>query len=90
MDRGYAYMSFKGDACNWTTAQCVCESALALVFDRDSLPKRSDDGFGTAAEIFGNVLVKRFRENKVRPVDVQVNVRTDVSKNEMKVYINDM
>jgi len=90
VDRGYAYFCWKGDPGNWTTAQCICESAFALIFDRESLPKRSDDGFGTPAEIFGNVLVKRFRETKVRPVDVQTNVRTDASKNEMKVYINDM
>ncbi|CAJ1962971.1 unnamed protein product [Cylindrotheca closterium] len=90
VDRGYAYLSFKGDAGNWTTAQCICESAFCLIFDKDSLPKRSEDGFGTPAEIFGDVLIKRFKETKVRPVDVQINVRTDVNKNEMKVYINDM
>lgn len=90
VDRGYAYLSWQGDAGNLTTAQCVCESALALLFDRDDLPKRSEDGFGTPAEIFGNVLLKRFKDCKVRPVDVQMMVRTDANQRELKLYINEM
>jgi short subunit dehydrogenase-like uncharacterized protein len=90
VDRGYAYLSWQGDAGNLTTAQCVCESALALLFDRDALPERSEDGFGTPAEIFGNVLLKRFRDCKVRPVEVQTMVRTDANQREMKLYINGM
>jgi hypothetical protein len=88
VDRGYAYLSFKGDAGNLVTAQCVCEAAMALVLDRDSLPPRSDDGFGTPAELLGNVLLKRFQETKVRPVEVKTSVRTGTPKNEMRIYID--
>lgn len=87
VDRAYAYLSFKGDAANLVTAQCVSESALALVFDRSDLPARSEDGFGTPAEMLGNVLLTRFRAAKVRPVEVKTLVRTKTSKNEMKLYI---
>jgi short subunit dehydrogenase-like uncharacterized protein len=90
VDRGYAYLAWQGDAGNLTTAQCVCESALALLFDTDALPERSEDGFGTPAEIFGNVLLKRFRDCEVRPVEVQTMVRTDVNQREMKLYIKRM
>lgn len=82
--RNASYYNTITDTCS------VCESALALVFNKKTLPRRSEDGFGSPAEIFGNVLVKRFRQSKVRPVDVQINVRTDVSKHEMKVYIDNM
>jgi hypothetical protein len=87
VDRGYAYISFQGDAGNLVTAQCVSEAALGLLFDRSSLPKRSEDGFGTPAELLGNVLLNRFRETKVRPVEVKTLVRTGTPKNEMKLYI---
>jgi short subunit dehydrogenase-like uncharacterized protein len=88
VDRGYAYISFKGDAGNLVTAQCVSESALALVFNRDMLPERSEDGFGTPAELLGNALLKRFKETKVRPVEIKTSARTSTPKNEMSVYIH--
>lgn len=70
----YSYLSFQGDAGNTVTAQCVSEAALVLVFDRDSLPPRSEDGFGTPAEILGEPLLKRFQEAKVRPVTVKASI----------------
>merc|ERR1711920_222205 len=88
VDRGYAYLSRNGDAGNLVTAQCVSECALALVLNRDGLPERSSDGFGTPAEIFGDVLLKRFQECQVRPVQVKTIVRTDAQKNETKLYMN--
>lgn len=87
VDRAYAYISFQGDAGNLVTAQCVSEAALGLVFDRSSLPKRSEDGFGTPAELLGKTLLNRFKETKVRPVEVKTLVRTGTPKNEMKLYI---
>ena len=70
----YSYLSFQGDAGNTVTAQCVSEAALVLVFDRDKLPPRSDDGFGTPAEILGDCLLKRFQETKVRPVTIKASI----------------
>eukprot|EP00980_Cylindrotheca_fusiformis_P016501 scaffold4916_cov111-Cylindrotheca_fusiformis.AAC.4 len=90
VDRGFAYLSWQGDAGNFTTAQCVSEAALALVLDREDLPEPPIDGFGTPAEIFGTVLLKRFRECKVRPVQVKTMVRTNAKPREMKLYINEM
>jgi hypothetical protein len=86
VDRAYTFMSFKGDAGNFVTAQCCCESALALVFNRNELPERSSDGFGTPAELLGKVLLKRFRENRVRPVEISTIVRKGAPKYEMKIY----
>jgi short subunit dehydrogenase-like uncharacterized protein len=87
VDRAYAYISMKGDAGNLVTAQCVSESALALVLNRAELPERSEDGFGTPAELLGKPLLKRLKENKVRPVEVSVVVRKGTHKTEMKIYI---
>ena len=87
VNRGYAYLSFQGDAGNTVTAQCVSEAALTLIFDREGLPERSEDGFGTPAEMLGMALLKRFQKCKVRPVDVQTYARTQVEKYEMKLYI---
>ena len=87
VDRGYAHMSFQGDAGNTVTAQCVSEAALTLLFDRDSLPPRSEDGFGTPAEMLGMALFKRFQTCQVRPVEIQTCARTKVEKHEMTVYI---
>jgi hypothetical protein len=84
----YAYLSFQGDAGNTVTAQCLAESALTLIFDRESLPKQSEDGFGTSAELLGMPLFKRFQNCKVRPVEVQTFARTKTTKNVMKLYIN--
>ena len=89
VDRAYCYMEFVGDAGNWVTAQCVCEAALALIYNRDDLPPRSEDGFGTPAELLGPALVKRFRDSKslVRPITISCCVRTNTPKYDMKTYI---
>ena len=89
VDRAYCYMEFVGDAGNWVTAQCVCEAALALIYNRDDLPPRSEDGFGTPAELLGGALVKRFRDTKslVRPITISCCVRTNTPKYDMKTYI---
>ncbi|CAB9510886.1 Putative trans-acting enoyl reductase [Seminavis robusta] len=81
------YMEFQGDPGNMVTAQCVVESALSLVLDRDNLPPRSKDGFGTPAELLGPVLLQRLRNTKVRPVTVKTNVRKSEREHEYKVYI---
>ena len=86
VDRGYAFLSFQGDAGNSVTAQCVAEAALALVFDRYRLPDRTEDGFGTPAELLGMVLLERFQSCKTRPVQVQTYARCRVDKYEMQVY----
>ncbi|KAG7360215.1 saccharopine dehydrogenase [Nitzschia inconspicua] len=70
----YSYLKFEGDAGNAVTAQCVSEAALTLVFNRDDLPMRSEDGFGTPAEILGDALLRRFRAAKVRPVVVKTSI----------------
>ena len=74
----YGFLKFQGDAGNATTAQCVAESALTLVFDRDRLPKRSDDGFGTPAEMLGEALLHRFQSAKARPVTVETSVDSPI------------
>lgn len=90
VDRGYCYLEFEGDAGNWVTAQCVCEAALALIYNRDDLPQRSEDGFGTPAELLGPALVKRFKDSGslVRPITISCHVRTGTPKHDMKTYIN--
>lgn len=85
--RGYAHLAFQGDPGNAATAQCVCESALALLLNREDLPPNSLDGFGTPAEILGAALLKRFQNAKARPVTVSTFARKGVSKNEMKLYL---
>jgi short subunit dehydrogenase-like uncharacterized protein len=87
VDRAYAHISMQGDAGNLVTAQCVSESALALVLNRDELPDRSEDGFGTPAELLGKSLLKRLKETKVRPVEISIVVRKGTPKNEMKIYM---
>jgi short subunit dehydrogenase-like uncharacterized protein len=52
-----ATLSGPGDPANRITVKCVCESALALVCERDKLPARA--GILTPASGFGGVLVKR-------------------------------
>lgn len=74
----YSYLKFQGDAGNAVTAQCVSEAALTLVFDKDKLPARSEDGFGTPAEMLGEALLQRFQATKVRPVTVQTSVGTPI------------
>lgn len=75
VDRANCVMKFEGDPGNWTTAQCICESALSLVLDRQKLPPRSIDGFGTPAELLGTVLLKRLRQTSVRPVEIETYIR---------------
>eukprot|EP00934_Nitzschia_sp_Nitz4_P004770 Nitzschia sp. Nitz4//scaffold55_size114948//61460//62993//NITZ4_003903-RA/size114948-snap-gene-0.188-mRNA-1//-1//CDS//3329554536//4760//frame0 len=87
VNRGYAYMNFHGDAGNAVTAQCVVESALALLLNKATLPPRSEDGFGTPAEILGKVLLERFIATKVRPIEVKITARTGVTRRDPKLYI---
>ena len=86
VDRAYAFLEMKGDAGNLVTSQCVCESALCLLFNRDELPARSLDGFGTPAELLGKVLQRRLTESKVRPVKLTTLVRTGTPKYEMRIF----
>jgi short subunit dehydrogenase-like uncharacterized protein len=82
-----AFLEFQGDPGNYVTAQCVVESALALVFNQKELPTRSKDGFGTPAELLGDVLLTRLQDTKVRPLNVKTHVRLDERDHEYKVYM---
>jgi short subunit dehydrogenase-like uncharacterized protein len=86
VDKANCFLAFDGDPGNWVTAQCVSESALALVLNRDELPPRSQDGFGTPAELLGGVLLKRLKETKVRPIVVQTSVRLKTVRHEWAMY----
>lgn len=74
VDRGTCMLRFQGDPGNLVTAQCVSEAALTLVYNRDALPAKSDDGFGTPAEILGDPLLSRLLESNVRKVTIETNV----------------
>lgn len=78
VDRANCSIKFKGDPCNYVTAQCVCESALALILDQKKLPPRSADGFGTPAELLGSALLQRLKDTKVRPVEIAAFARQNV------------
>lgn len=80
VDRAACHIYFEGDASNLVTSQCVCESALSLLYNRKDLPKRSQDGFGTPAELLGKVLLKRLKENKVRKIVIETAVQKDGPK----------
>jgi short subunit dehydrogenase-like uncharacterized protein len=80
VDRAACHIIFAGDAGNLVTAQVVSESALALLHDHSNLPPKSDDGFGTPAELIGKVLLKRLMESKVRKVDIYTKVQKDGPK----------
>jgi short subunit dehydrogenase-like uncharacterized protein len=84
--RANCSLKFKGDPGNFITAQCLCESAIALLFNRAELPTRSEDGFGTPAELLGNILLKRLTQSKVRPVEMNTNVRMNADKQEWLTY----
>ncbi len=57
-----AEFSASGDPANRITVKMVCESAMALIFDRDRLPGGSDrGGILTPATGLGLVLVNRLR-----------------------------
>ncbi len=86
VNRGYAFLSFQGDPGNAVTAQCVCESALALLLEQGDLPPRSLDGFGTPAELLGSALLKRFRQTSIRPITIRTAAKLGTDKNEMRVY----
>jgi short subunit dehydrogenase-like uncharacterized protein len=87
VDKANCSINFEGDPGNWVTAQCVCESALALILDKSKLPPRSKDGFGTPAELMGSVLLNRLQTTSVRPVKVKTHVRKDVPQHETVVFI---
>ena len=87
VDKATCSINFEGDPGNWVTAQCVCESALALVLDKGKLPPRSKDGFGTPAELLGTVLLNRLQTTSVRPVKVKTHVRKDVPQHETIVNL---
>ncbi|GAX13196.1 hypothetical protein FisN_17Hh127 [Fistulifera solaris] len=74
-DRANVMLEFQGDPGNWVTAQCVAESALALLLDKEKLPPKSEDGFGTPAQLLGHVLLYRLQHSSVRPVQISNHVR---------------
>lgn len=76
-DRASCHIHFEGDAGNLVTAQCVVESALSLLLNRSELPQRSVDGFGTPAQLLGNVFLKRLMNTAVRPVRITTKVWKD-------------
>jgi short subunit dehydrogenase-like uncharacterized protein len=77
---------FKGDPSNSVTSQCVCEAAMALAFDKDDLPPKSEDGFGTPAELLGDIFLARLKGSKVRPVKFEFDVRMGVEQNEHRMF----
>jgi short subunit dehydrogenase-like uncharacterized protein len=86
VNRGNCAIRFQGDPGNWVTAQCIGESALALVLNQKELPLRSLDGFGTPAELLGPVLLRRLKETPVRPVEVTVCARNNVPLREHQLF----
>jgi short subunit dehydrogenase-like uncharacterized protein len=89
VNRANCSIKFEGDPGNWVTAQCVVESALALLLEKDKLPARSKDGFGTPAELLGPVLLNRLQKSSVRPVKIVTNARKGVDQNETAIYDNE-
>jgi short subunit dehydrogenase-like uncharacterized protein len=87
VDRASCFISFEGDPGNLVTAQCVSEAALCLVYNRNELPSRSEDGFGTPAELLGPVLLKRLEESKVRKVKIVTRVHLNSPKHKTQVYM---
>ena len=88
VDRATCFLQFQGDPGMLITAQTVCESAFSLLWDRTELPKRTEDGFGSPAELLGNVLLKRLQSSKVRQVVVTTKVLKDRPKHEKIVYMH--
>ena len=86
VDKADVLIKFEGDPGNWVTAQCACESALALLLNKNELPPRSEDGFGTPAELLGTVLLKRLQKTAVRPVQFETQVRRNVDEWEWGIH----
>jgi short subunit dehydrogenase-like uncharacterized protein len=62
----WALIEGTGDPGNRATVKFVCESALALAFDRDRLPGgRTRAGLLTPATAFGDILVERLRRSGI-------------------------
>ena len=80
------FLKFEGDPGNMVTAQCVSEAALTLLYNRDELPPRSKDGFGTPAELLGMPYLKRLQNSPIRPVTVETHVRKDVRDKEWRMF----
>ena len=87
VDRATCFMAFEGDPGNLVTAQCVCESALALLWHRDDLPPKSTDGFGTPAQLLGPVLLQRLKDTQVRPVEFFTKFRKDDTPRARKISL---
>jgi short subunit dehydrogenase-like uncharacterized protein len=85
-DRANCFIQFEGDPGNYVTAQCVSEAALTLLYNRDQLPARSEDGFGTPAQTLGVPYVQRLQNSTVRPVNIVTHVRKAVSGMEWRMY----
>lgn len=65
--KAWANISGEGDPGNRATLTFLCESALCLVCDRDTLPGgKSRAGFLTPATAFGQVLVERLRKTGMK------------------------
>jgi len=86
VEKANSHLEFTGDPANWITAQCVSESALSLLLNRNKLPPRSPDGFGTPAELIGMVLLDRMMKSTVRPLKAYVSVRKATAKNEWRMF----
>ena len=87
VDRANCFLKFKGDPGNWVTAQCISEAALTLLLvDEKVLPPRSQDGFGTPAELLGSALLKRLRISPVRKVEYATSVRKQTSRTEWRMF----
>ena len=87
VDRAACHSRFQGDGSDMVTAQVLCESALALLYNRSELPPRSDDGFGTPVELVGKVLLKRLKENKIRNVEIEMKVQKDGPKVNLNLLV---
>ncbi|GKY99034.1 hypothetical protein MPSEU_000859100 [Mayamaea pseudoterrestris] len=77
-DRASCHIKMQGDPGNRATAQCITESALCLVLNREKLPPKSVDGFGTPAELLGHALLERLQSSSVRPVSIKTAIRQNV------------
>jgi short subunit dehydrogenase-like uncharacterized protein len=85
-DKANCWMEFQGDPGNYVTAQCVAESALSLLLNKNELPRKSADGFGTPAELLGPVLLQRLQKTSVRPVYVKITSRRNASGLDTHIY----